>query len=199
MTPELFLGLMAFAFVGSITPGPNNLMILASGANYGVARSLPHLLGISLGHALMVLLVGVGLAGVFDALPWTRALLAAVSVCYLLWLAWRIATAPPPERAAVDGRPLTFLEAATFQWVNPKAWTMSLSAVTLFAAGGAWAVPLVALAFLMVNLPSVSCWLLLGVQMRRWLTSPARLRAFNWTMAALLVASLGPTLAPLLR
>ena len=198
MTTELLLGLMAFAFVSSITPGPNNLMIMASGANYGIARSIPHLLGISLGHSAMVLLVGLGLARAFDALPWARPALAAVSVAYLLWLAWRIATAPPPARAAAEGRPLTFLQAAAFQWVNPKAWTMALTAVTLYAAGGPWAVLPVAGAFLLTNLPSVSCWLILGVQIRRWLTSPARLRAFNWTMAALLVASLWPSLAPLL-
>jgi threonine/homoserine/homoserine lactone efflux protein len=198
MTPDLLFGLMAFAFVASITPGPNNLMIMASGANYGAARSVLHLLGISLGHALMVLLVGLGLAQVFEAVPWARGALAVASVSYLLWLAWRIANAPPPARAETEGRPLTFLQAAAFQWVNPKAWTMSLTAVTLYASGGALGAALVACAFAVVNLPSVSCWLLLGVRMRRWLTSPGRLRAFNWTMAALLVGSLWPTLAPLL-
>jgi threonine/homoserine/homoserine lactone efflux protein len=198
MTPDLFLGLAAFAFVSSITPGPNNLMILASGANHGVARSVPHLLGISLGHGAMVLLVGLGLAQVFEAVPWAKGALAVASIGYLLWLAWRIARAAPPEPGAATGRPFTFLQAAAFQWVNPKAWTMALTAVTLYAAGGAWAVPAVAMVFVATNLPSVAVWLMLGARLRRWLTSPARLRAFNWTMAGLLVASLWPTVGPLL-
>ncbi|WP_109565127.1 LysE family translocator [Jannaschia seohaensis] len=199
MSADLLLGLVAFAFASSITPGPNNLMILASGANFGVARSVPHALGISIGFAAMIVLVGLGLAQVFEAVPWARTALAVGSVVYLLWLAWRIANAPPPGRAEAEGRPFTFLQAAAFQWVNPKAWTMALTAVTLYTAGGAWAVVPVAAVFSLVNLPSISCWLLLGVQMRRWLTSAARLRAFNWTMAGLLVLSLWPTVAPLLR
>ncbi|MDB2408090.1 LysE family translocator [Jannaschia sp.] len=198
MTYDLFLGLVAFAFVSSITPGPNNLMMLASGANFGIARSVPHALGISGGFGAMIVLVGLGLAQVFEAVPWAKGALAAVSVVYLLWLAWRIANAPPPARADAEGRPMTFLEAAAFQWVNPKAWTMALTAVTLYTSGGTWAVLPVAAVFTVVNLPSITCWLLMGVQMRRWLTSPARLRAFNWTMAGLLVASLWPSVAPLL-
>ncbi|MGB3554712.1 MAG: LysE family translocator [Jannaschia sp.] len=199
MTYDIFLALVAFAFVSSITPGPNNLMILASGANFGIARSVPHALGISGGFGLMIVLVGLGLARAFEAVPGLKMGLALVSVAYLLWLAWRIANAATPERRAAEGRPMTFLQAAAFQWVNPKAWTMALTAVTLYTASGPWAVVPVAAVFTIVNLPAISCWLVLGVQMRRFLTSPARLRAFNWTMAALLVASLWPTLRPLLR
>ncbi|MEM8850563.1 MAG: LysE family translocator [Pseudomonadota bacterium] len=197
MTYDLFLGLTAFAFVSSITPGPNNLMIMASGANFGVARSVPHALGISMGFGVMIVLVGLGLAQVFAAVPMLKVLLAGLSVAYLLWLAWKIAHAAPPEAQAAEGQPMTFVQAATFQWVNPKAWTMALTAVTLYTAGGSWAVVPVAAWFTLVNLPSISMWMLLGVQMRRWLTSRARLRAFNWTMAGLLVASLWPSVAPL--
>ncbi|MEM7643889.1 MAG: LysE family translocator [Pseudomonadota bacterium] len=199
MTYELFLGLTAFAFVSSITPGPNNLMIMASGANFGVARSVPHALGISMGFGTMIVLVGLGLAQVFAAFPWLKMGLAGLSVVYLLWLAWKIANAAPPQARAAEGRPMTFLQAAAFQWVNPKAWTMALTAVTLYTAGGPWAVVPVAAWFTLVNLPSISVWLLMGVQLRRWLTSRARLRAFNWTMAGLLVASLWPSVAPLVR
>ena len=198
MTYDLFLGLTAFAFVSSITPGPNNLMIMASGANFGVTRSVPHALGISGGFGAMIVLVGLGLAQIFDAFPALKAVLAVLSVIYLLWLAWKIANAAPPEARTADGTPMTFLQAAAFQWVNPKAWTMALTAVTLYTAGGPWAVVPVAAWFTVVNLPSISVWLLMGVQVRRWLTSPARLRAFNWTMAGLLVASLWPSVAPLL-
>ncbi|MEM8821983.1 MAG: LysE family translocator [Pseudomonadota bacterium] len=198
MTYELFLGLTVFAFVSSITPGPNNLMIMASGANFGVARSVPHLLGIALGFGAMIVLVGLGLAQIFAAFPVLKTVLAGLSVLYLLWLAWKIAHAAPPEAQAAEGRPLTFLQAAAFQWVNPKAWTMALTAVTLYTAGGPWAVISVAAWFTLVNLPSITMWLLMGVQLRRWLTSGTRLRAFNWTMAGLLLASLWPSVAPLL-
>ncbi|UWQ17861.1 LysE family translocator [Jannaschia sp. M317] len=198
MTYDLLLAFAVFAFVSSITPGPNNLMIMASGANFGVARSLPHLMGITGGFGAMIVLVGLGLAQVFDAVPVLKPALAVVSVLYLLWLAWKIAHAAPPAQAATDGRPMTFLQAVAFQWVNPKAWTMALTAVTLYTTGGTWAVVPVALTFVVIGFPAMCFWLLLGVQMRRFLTSPARLQAFNWTMAGLLVASLWPSVAPLL-
>lgn len=197
--PNLFLGLAAFAFVSSITPGPNNLMVMASGANFGIRRSIPHALGIAIGFAAMLVLVGLGLARVFVVVPWLKAALAVVSVVYLLWLAWRIAHAAAPERRAAKGRPMTFLQAAAFQWVNPKGWTFALSTVTLYAAGGPWAVLPVAMVVSAVGLPCIAAWLVLGVQMRRWLNSPVRLRAFNWTMAGLLVASLVPSVAPLFQ
>ena len=199
MTLDTLLALAGFAFVTSITPGPNNLMLMASGANYGLRRTVPHMLGVGLGFGAMIVCVGLGLAGLFAAVPWAKPALAAVSVVYLLWLAWRIATAAPPEPgAAAAGRPLTFAQAAAFQWVNPKAWTMALTALSLYATGAVWSVVAVAAVFTVVNIPSVGSWTLLGQSMARWLTSPARLRAFNWTMAALLVASLWPSVAPLL-
>ena len=198
MQTELLAALVGFAFVTSITPGPNNLMLLASGVNYGVRRTVPHMLGISLGHALMVFLVGLGLAQVFDELAWSRPALAVASVLYMGWLALRIATAAPPKGAQATGRPLTFLQAAAFQWVNPKAWVMALTAVTAYAAGTDWlSVLVVAVVFAMVNLPSVSTWAVAGQQLRRWLNEPRRLRAFNIAMAVLLVASLVPLVAEL--
>jgi threonine/homoserine/homoserine lactone efflux protein len=198
MSADLLLALVAFAFVTSVTPGPNNVMLLASGANFGLRRTVPHMLGISLGHAAMVALVGLGLAAAFEAEPRLRLALAAVSVAYLVWLAWRIAMAAPPGEGTGRGRPMTFGEAAAFQWVNPKAWTMALGAVTLYAAGTTSSVLIVAAVFALVNLPSVSLWAALGVQIRRLLGTPGRLRPFNRTMAALLLASLWPTVAPLL-
>jgi threonine/homoserine/homoserine lactone efflux protein len=210
MTADLLLALAAFAFVASITPGPNNLMLLASGANFGLRASLPHMLGIGLGHAFMVAVVGLGLAGLFAAWPPLHLALKVASVAYMAWLAWRIAHAAAPVRrpegadaaAETGGRPLTFLEAAAFQWVNPKAWAMALTAVTVYLPGAGagagadiGAVLAVAGVFCAVNLPSVATWAALGVQLRRLLTSPARLRMFNWTMAALLILSLAPVLA----
>jgi threonine/homoserine/homoserine lactone efflux protein len=111
----------------------------------------------------------------------------------MLWLAWKIANASAPNATGARAKPLTFLQAAAFQWVNPKAWIMALGAVTLYAPGQDMASLLwVALGFMMVNFPSVSIWAAMGVGLRRYLDQPGKLRAFNWTMAALLVASLIP-------
>jgi threonine/homoserine/homoserine lactone efflux protein len=195
MMMQTLPALMAFAFVTSVTPGPNNMMLMASGANFGFARTVPHMLGIAIGFTAMVFLVGMGLAGLFQAEPRAVVVLAVVSVAYMLWLAWKIAHAAPPEPGRAGGRPLTFLQAALFQWVNPKAWAMALTAVSVHAPDrSVWAVAVVALVFGAINFPSVSVWTLVGQEMRRFLTNPARLRAFNWTMAALLVLSLAPVL-----
>jgi threonine/homoserine/homoserine lactone efflux protein len=196
MTQDLLLALMGFAFATSVTPGPNNMMLLASGANFGLRRTVPHMLGISVGHSVMVFLVGLGLAGLFLTEPRLFTALKVVSVAYMLWLAWKIATAAPPKPGQAGGRPFSFLQAAAFQWVNPKAWAMALTAVTVYAPGGeVWPTALVAVVFAMVNLPSVTVWAAAGQALRRWLDTPGRLRAFNVTMAVLLVLSLWPVLA----
>ncbi len=195
MIQETLIALAAFAFVTSITPGPNNLMLMASGANFGFRRSVPHMLGIGVGFTVMVALVGFGLAEAFARWPMLNTGMKVVSVAYLLWLAWKIAHAAAPDGVRAGGSPMTFVQAAAFQWVNPKAWAMALTAVTVYAPGeGLWAVLLVAGVFGAINLPSVSTWTILGQGMRRLLTDPGRLRAFNWTMAGLLVASMVPML-----
>ncbi|MEM8655587.1 MAG: LysE family translocator [Pseudomonadota bacterium] len=197
MTYDLLTALAAFAFVSSITPGPNNLMLMASGANFGFRRTIPHMLGVGLGFVFMVLLVGAGLVQVFDAYPISHLVLKVASVSYLLYLAAKIATAAPVQDGSGTGTPMTFLQAAAFQWVNPKAWTMALTAVTVYTPDTTvWAIVVVGVVFGAINLPAVSSWTLLGQQMARILTNPARLTAFNWTMAALLVASLYPVLFP---
>ncbi|MGY6695315.1 MAG: LysE family translocator [Roseinatronobacter sp.] len=196
MTAELFLALLAFAFVTSVTPGPNNIMLLASGVNFGFRRTLPHMFGIAIGHAFMVFVVGIGLVGVFITFPAARLALTIVSVIYMLWLAWKIAHAAPPEGSSARGRPLTFFQAAAFQWVNPKAWIMSLGAVTLYAPGQEWlAVAWVALGFLSVGWTTTMIWTVLGLGLRRFLQKPRALRTFNFTMAALLIASLWPVIS----
>ena len=197
MTPEILSGLVAFAFVSSATPGPNNLMLMASGANYGFARSIPHMAGISLGFSLMIVLVGVGLVQVFVAYPVTHTVLKIVSILYLGYLAWKIATAAPLRRNEGKGRPMTFAQAAAFQWVNPKAWAMALTAISVYSPDQSLrAIAVVAVIFAVVNFPSVTLWTVLGQQMARFLTNPQRLRAFNWTMALLLLASLYSVIWP---
>ena len=197
MTQEILIALIAFSFASSITPGPNNLMLMASGANYGIRRTIPHMLGISLGHAFMVTMVGVILLQVFETYPILNTTLKVLSITYMVWLAWKIANAVPPEAKGVTGNPLTFLQAAAFQWVNPKAWFMAITAITNYAPQdrGVWIGALiVAAVFAATNLPSVSVWAWIGVQVRRFLDTPARLRTFNITMAVLLLLSLWPAL-----
>ncbi|MCX7646320.1 MAG: LysE family translocator, partial [Rhodobacteraceae bacterium] len=119
MNADLLLALAAFAFVTSITPGPNNIMLMTSGANFGFRRTLPHMAGVALGFVFMAAAVGLGLVRLFDAWPASHTVLKAASVAYLLWLAWKFAHAAPPEGRDEAGRPMTFLQAAAFQWVNP--------------------------------------------------------------------------------
>jgi threonine/homoserine/homoserine lactone efflux protein len=194
MTYELFTGLALFASVASITPGPNNLMLMASGANYGFRRTIPHMAGVSAGFVLMVFLVGIGLAQLFIAYPVSHTILKAFSVAYLLYLAFKIATATLSETSASgSGRPFTFIQAALFQWVNPKAWTMALTAVTVYSPTQTLAsVALVAGIFGIINLPAIGFWIMLGKRVQRYLRSDKHLLIFNLTMAALLVASLIP-------
>jgi threonine/homoserine/homoserine lactone efflux protein len=195
MTYETIAALSLFALVSSITPGPNNLMLMASGANFGFRKTLPHMLGVNLGFALMIFLVGIGLSRVFDLYPSSYIILKVFSIGYLSYLAYKIANAAPPKDAEEKGKPFTFLQAAAFQWVNPKAWAMSMGAITLYAASKELsAILVVTLVFGLVNLPSISGWTLLGQQMRHWLASSKHLRIFNYAMAALLIASLYPTL-----
>lgn len=193
MTDDLIAALALFALVSSITPGPNNLMLMASGANFGFNRTIPHMLGIGLGFMFMLFLVGIGLIGVFDAIPYSYETLKIVSVIYLCFLAWKIATASAPDGSSKSGSPFTFLQAAAFQWVNPKAWTMALTAMTLYAPEHSLvAIVVVTLVFGIINFPSVSLWTLIGQTLQRFLTSKVRLRAFNVTMAILLLGSLFP-------
>lgn len=195
MTYQLLIALLGFAFVTSVTPGPNNMMLVASGANFGFQRSIPHMLGISLGHALMVFLVGMGLAGAVQAVPGLLTGMKIVSILYMLWLAWKIANSAAPGEGKSGGHPFSFLQAAAFQWVNPKAWAMALGATSAYAPDGSvQSYLIVAVVFASVNLPSVSLWAYAGQKVRRFLSSPPRLRAFNWTMAILLIASLVPVL-----
>ena len=195
MTLDQFLGLVGFAFVTSVTPGPNNLMLMASGANFGLRRTLPQMAGISLGHAFMALLVGLGLGAALAAVPQAKMALKVAAVVYMLWLAWKMAHASAPGDGKAGGRPLTFLQAAAFQWVNPKAWAMAIGAMAAYANSGGWPqVAMVAGLFALINFPSVMLWAAAGQALRSVLQDPVRLRVFNYTMAFLLVVSLWPVL-----
>jgi threonine/homoserine/homoserine lactone efflux protein len=195
MTTDIFLALAVFAAATVFSPGPNNLMLMASGANFGIQRSLPHLAGVAYGFPLMILPVGLGVMQLFETWPAAFIVLKTVSVAYLLWLAWKIANQAAPGEGRAGARPLSFVQAAAFQWVNPKAWSMALGAITLYAASRDLAsIAWVSATYAVIGTASATTWVVLGTGLRRWLTHPTRLRAFNWTMAALLLAGMAPVL-----
>jgi threonine/homoserine/homoserine lactone efflux protein len=200
MASDLAWALLGFVVVTLFTPGPNNTMLMSSGLNFGFRRGLPHLWGVSLGFAVMVLAVGLGLGAVFQAYPALYTVLKYVGAAYLLYLAWQIATAGAPDPdGQTNGRPITFLEGAAFQWLNPKGWVMAVGAISTYAAVAAFPGNVLLIAFLFGSLGILSCaaWLGFGTSLRRLLKSPGIVRAVNMAMAALLVASLWPILADL--
>ena len=199
MSPEVILAFCVFAFVASVTPGPNNLMLLASGMNYGFRASIPHILGVSCGFFALVVSVGLGLGEVFTRYPQSHVVMKWAGAIYLLYLAWRIASSgtPSPDDSTVTrGRPVGFVGAVMFQWVNPKAWVMAAGAFATYipAAPSAALVVAIAALFATINIPCISGWAVFGARLRRWLREPRYARAFNVGMAVLLAASLVPML-----
>lgn len=198
MTTEQVVALAVFAFIVSITPGPNNIMLLASGVNFGFARTLPHMFGIVFGLVTMLLCVGIGLGTLLQSSTAIAIVIKALSVLYLLWLAWRVATSgdePGKDRGRTSKtEPLSFFGAALFQWVNPKAWTMALTAIGAYSAPAALgpSLAVISLVFLVVGMPSVGVWTVFGVGLRRWLAAPGRRKLFNVAMALLLLLTVIP-------
>lgn len=193
MPLETFLALVLFAFTTSITPGPNNMMLFASGVNFGFIRTLPHMLGIGVGFLSLLLGVGFGLGAVLNTVPLVYTILKFAGGAYLVWVAWKIGTSRSLSDGKTGSKPMTFAGAAAFQWVNPKAWVMAVTAMATYTNPQYYlpTVLLVGFAFAIVNLPSVSTF---GSALRDWLSVPVRLKWFNITMAVLLVASLWPML-----
>jgi threonine/homoserine/homoserine lactone efflux protein len=194
---DILWALLLFVVVTLITPGPNNAMLMASGLNFGFRRGLPHLWGVALGFGVMVLAVGLGLGAVFAPYPAAYTVLKYVGAAYLLYLAWQIATAGEIEAdGAASGRPITFLEAAAFQWLNPKGWVMAVGAVSTYAAVAQFPLnmALMAVLFGSLGILSSATWLGFGSALQRLLTNPRAVRAVNIAMALLLVASLWPIL-----
>lgn len=184
------LPLMTYVATMSVTPGPNNIMLAASGVNFGFRRTLPHMLGVSVGHGVQVLIVAGGVAWAMGMLQTLRLPLVVAGCAYLFWLALRQARAGQPGRGG-RADPLGFLGAALFQWVNPKAWMMVLNVAILFLPRDAdWMTAAgLALLCMSVNLPCITVWAVAGARLRTWLQQPAALMAFNYTMAALLAAT----------
>lgn len=197
MNSTSLLAASLFAVVSSITPGPNNMMILASGVNFGFGRSRRHLLGIVLGFGLMILLVGLGLHSLLARFPTIYSAMRWGGAAYLVWLAWKLAHSGPPSVTAIStAQPMGFLAAAAFQWINPKAWIMAITAISTFLPTPPEPLHILSLTvlFTALNLPCVATWGAFGSVMRRWLQDPFRLKVFNRTMALALLTSLVPML-----
>ena len=188
------LAFLPFAISMSFTPGPNNLMLANAGARFGFARTLPHQCGVVLGFALMTLTVGLGVAGLIKAAPLLYTVMKYASLLFLAYLAWKIATAEKAKAAEARARPMSFLQAAAFQWINPKGWIIAMSAFTPLTLDARVQVVVITLVLAVVGAASTSTWAVFGLVISRYLTTPRRRTAFNWTMAALLMASIIPVL-----
>ncbi|CAN7367177.1 LysE family translocator [Rhizobium sp. LjRoot258] len=196
MPLDTFLALVLFAFTTSITPGPNNMMLFASGVNFGFRRTVPHMLGIGAGFFSLLIGVGFGLGALLHTVPALYTTLKFAGGAYLAWIAWKIATSRTLGEGKSGAEPMSFLSAAAFQWVNPKAWVMAVTAMATYTIPDIYlaSVLIVGFAFALVNVPSVSTWAGFGSALRDWLSDPVRLKWFNITMAVLLVLSLWPML-----
>lgn len=199
MNYTLLAGFISFSIVSGFTPGPNNLIALATGANYGYRRTLPHVLGVVVGFNLIYLLIGIGLGSVFKAFPIVQDILKWSSLAYLLFLAWKIAVSKGiggSERPTEDSKPITFFGSVAFQWINIKAWVAGMTLVTAFTDPKAYWVSLLAGSAIniLIAFCSVSSWAVFGTLVKHFLAHPIRLRAFNLAMATLLVLSMVPSI-----
>ena len=192
MPPELLIAFALFAFVGAATPGPNNLILISSGLQVGLRRSLPFVVGINLGFSVLLVAAGLGVAQVVLALPELRLGLQLAGTAYMLWLALTLLRA---GGGMAGRRPMFgFWKGAAFQFVNPKAWMLSLAAVSIYlpAQAGLTALLAMCVTVWLVGSPANIAWAWAGTRLQGLLGHPARMRAFNGVMALLLVLSVLP-------
>jgi threonine/homoserine/homoserine lactone efflux protein len=198
MSNELLIGLVGFALVSAFSPGPNNLMLLSSGMNFGWRKSVPHILGIAIGFPVMIFGVGMGITQIFEAYPGSLVVMKVLSAVYLIYLAYKIASTRPAgvDLEVKNTRPLTFVQAAAFQWVNPKAWAMALTAISAYTIANNMllSVFIVIFVFLAVGMMSANTWTIIGLKLRMFLSNPTAFRVFNIGCALILVATLYPVL-----
>jgi len=194
MQADLLFGLIGYTIATCITPGPNNLILLSSGANYGFKKTMPVMLGIVLGFSVMIIIVGLGVMQVFERFPSVKTVMIWTSLAYTAYLAWHIASSSSVGKAENKSL-MSATQGALFQWVNAKGWVMALTAITLYAPSNSFvSVAIVALVFAITGLPSVGIWALAGVQLNQFLNTSRRLRMFNIGMALLLLFSVLPIL-----
>lgn len=197
MSFQIFLALAWFSFVSSITPGPNNIMLLASGVNYGFYRTLPHMVGVVGGFGILLGCVGFGLGQLLTYFPFAYTVLKFTGAAYLIYLAYKIAVSGPINSEETAGKPMSFMQAVLFQWVNPKAWVMAITSMAVYTSDQNYTVTvlIVVATFTAINLPCIAIWTGFGTSMRVFLSDPKKLRVFNYIMAGSLIISLWPMLA----
>lgn len=186
-----FFSFIVYSTVTSITPGPNNIMLAASGLNFGLKRSIPHILGIGFGFGVMVILVGYGIGAALGSSPLLYEILKIIGISYLLYLAYKIYRAGSIKTDTKVDKPLSFMGAALFQWVNPKAWIMAMGAITTYSSANSRLVEFVFIGviFGLVSIPSVGVWAYMGEKLKMIVNHPRKVQLFNTVMALLLVAS----------
>mgnify|MGYP003385795631 CR=1 FL=1 len=191
---EYLVSLMVFTFVASVTPGPNNIMLFASGVNHGIKKSLPHYFGICIGFLLLVAAVGFGLGTLFKQSPLLHQVLQIFGALYLVYFSWKIGSTNSASNSNEIRAPITFLEAVLFQWVNPKAWVVAIGAIATFTIQSriATSISTIIVMYLFMGLLAMGIWLTLGTSLQRFLNSVKRRRIFNVSMAILLLLSIVP-------
>jgi threonine/homoserine/homoserine lactone efflux protein len=196
MTLELFIGLFVFAGIAAFTPGPNNALLMSSGMNFGFRRSVPLICGVAVGFPLMIGLIGLGLGRVFEALPILYQVLKYAGAAYMLYLAWKIATAQPATADDKAARPLSFIQMCVFQWINPKGWIMSITALSAYTLSQSYYVGLATVVgtFVFMGITSALTWAGFGAALKSVMSDPRYFRIINVSLALLLVASLVPML-----
>jgi threonine/homoserine/homoserine lactone efflux protein len=198
MTLDQFIALQLFSAIAAYTPGPNNTLLMASGVNFGFRRSLPLILGVGFGFPFMIGLVGLGLGRVFDAYPLLYTMLKYTGAAYMLYLAWKIATSQPSQsNQSSDAKPLSFLNMVMFQWVNPKGWIMTMTALSAYTSVTNYnvGVAIVVATFVFMGLTSATTWVLFGTGLKQIMSDARYFRMINIAMALMLVGSLVPMLA----
>jgi len=196
-TIPMLLSIFSFAFAMVMTPGPNNIMMLSSGLTFGYRRTLPHLLGVMIGFPVMVVAIGFGLGSIFERFPIVLMVLKYVGITYLLWMAWHIANAKGgyDTESSSNDKPFTFIQAAMFQWVNPKAWMMAITSVSSFVVSVELVIIqiiVIAAIFLICGIISTNTWTLGGVLLKHFIHNEKSIQRFNIIMAILIVVSILP-------
>ncbi|MGP9820066.1 LysE family translocator [Salinarimonas sp. NSM] len=196
ITSTWLVAILLFALSTSFSPGPNNLLLVTSGAKFGLSRTWRHIIGIAIGFPAMVVIVGLFLGAVFERQPWLHDALAIVGSAYLLYLTWKVLIARGSVEHGALGAPIGFVEAALFQWVNPKAWVMATGAVAAYttSAGFGLEITLIAAVFVAVGFLSCTVWAAFGELIARFLSTPTRMRVFNVALGLMLLASILPIL-----
>lgn len=197
MTLDLFSALVIFAAISAYTPGPNNTLLMASGINFGYRRTLPLVLGVCIGFPLMIACVGLGLGKIFAAFPLIYTVLKYAGAAYMVWLAWKIASsAPTSNQKTKVSYPMTFLQGAAFQWVNPKGWVMAVTSLSTYTVAAQYytGVAAITAVYVVMGFTSASAWALFGMALKQVMSDPRWFRFINGILALLLVASLIPML-----